>query len=161
MSQDTTDVDAAIQGELRLLDPAVRLSRSAAEALLDPEFVEVGASGRRWTYEEMLAALPELDGGDVDGPRFEPSGMAGVVLGPGLVHLTYECVIGGARSRRSSLWRRVEGEGSWRLYYHQGTPVPDANAESAPGQKAVGQCAADQGGVGRSTAGQSAVGQDV
>lgn len=149
-------MDAAIQGELRLLDPAVRLSRSAAEALLDPEFVEVGASGRRWTYEEMLAALPELDGGDVDGPRFEPSGMAGVVLGPGLVHLTYECVSGGARSRRSSLWRRGEGEGSWRLYYHQGTPVPDADAESAPGQSSVGRSTADQG-----AAGQSAAARDV
>ncbi|MFH9606064.1 DUF4440 domain-containing protein [Streptomyces sp. NPDC017448] len=136
MSQDTADVNAAIQGELRLLDPAVRLSRAAAEALLDPEFVEVGASGRRWTYEEMLAALPELDGGEGGGPRFEPSGMTGVVLGPGLVHLTYECVIGGARSRRSSLWRRGEGEGSWRLYYHQGTPVPDADAEGAAARDA-------------------------
>ncbi|MFJ2022728.1 DUF4440 domain-containing protein [Streptomyces sp. NPDC087897] len=125
MSQDTTAVNAAITGELRLLDPAVRLSRSAAEALLDPEFVEVGASGRRWTYEEMLAALPDLDGGDVNGPRFEPAGMTGVVLAPGLVHLTYECVIDGARSLRSSLWRRPEGESSWRMYYHQGTPVRD------------------------------------
>ncbi|MDQ0986165.1 nuclear transport factor 2 family protein [Streptomyces sp. V2I9] len=131
MSQDTTDVNAAIQGELRLLDPAVRLSRSAAEALLDPEFVEVGASGRRWTYEEMLAALPGLDGGDVNGPRFEPSGMTGVVLAPGLVHLTYACVIDGARSRRSSLWRRREGDGSWRMYYHQGTPVRETGHTAA------------------------------
>ncbi|MFF0507783.1 DUF4440 domain-containing protein [Streptomyces fimicarius] len=123
-AQESTDVSAAIDGELRLLDPAVRLSRSAAETLLDPEFVEVGASGRRWTYEEMLAALPELDGGGSDGPRFEISGMTGVVLAPGLVHLTYETVFNGRRARRSSLWRRRDGESSWRMYYHQGTPVP-------------------------------------
>ncbi|MFI7326198.1 DUF4440 domain-containing protein [Streptomyces rubiginosohelvolus] len=127
-SQETADVNAAIDAELQLLDPAVRASRSLAARLLDPEFVEVGASGRRWTYEEMLAALPDLDGGGVggeDGPRFEPSGMGGVVLAPGVVHLTYESVIDGRRARRSSLWRRRAGETGWRMYYHQATPVPD------------------------------------
>ncbi|MEU2759350.1 MULTISPECIES: nuclear transport factor 2 family protein [unclassified Streptomyces] len=130
-TQETADVNAAIDAELQLLDPAVRTSRPLAARLLDPEFVEVGASGRRWTYEEMLAALPELDGGggggegDAGGPRFEPSGMRGVVLAPGIVHLTYETVFGGRRARRSSLWRRRDGETEWRMYYHQATPVPD------------------------------------
>ncbi|PVC99307.1 DUF4440 domain-containing protein [Streptomyces sp. CS014] len=127
MSQETTDVNAAIDAELQLLDPAVRTSRALAARLLDPEFVEVGASGRRWTYEEMLAALPELEGGGAngDGPRFEPSRMSGVVLAPGIVHLTYETDFGGRRARRSSLWRRRDGETGWRMYYHQATPVPD------------------------------------
>ncbi|MFE9698883.1 DUF4440 domain-containing protein [Streptomyces sp. NPDC006270] len=132
MSQETPDVSAAIEGELRLMDPAVRLSRSIAGTLLDPEFVEVGASGRRWTYEEMLAALPGLDGGDVEGPRYEPSGMTGAVLGPGLVHLTYETVVGGDRARRSSLWRRRPGETAWRMYYHQATPVPAREGSERP-----------------------------
>ncbi|MEU2144284.1 nuclear transport factor 2 family protein [Streptomyces globisporus] len=128
MSQENTDVNAAIDAELQLMDPAVRASRSLAARLLDPEFVEVGASGRRWTYEEMIAALPELDGGggegDGDGSRFEPSGMGGAVLAPGIVHLTYETVFDGRRARRSSLWRRRSNETSWRMYYHQATPVP-------------------------------------
>ncbi|MDT0323845.1 nuclear transport factor 2 family protein, partial [Streptomyces millisiae] len=64
MSGETTDISAAITGELQLLDPDVRMSPSLAAELLDPEFIEVGASGRRWTYEEMLAALPQLDGGN-------------------------------------------------------------------------------------------------
>ncbi|MFB8048565.1 nuclear transport factor 2 family protein [Streptomyces rubiginosohelvolus] len=132
ISQENADVNAAIDAELQLMDPAVRASRSLAARLLDPEFVEVGASGRRWTYEEMLAALPDLDGGsgsgegDGDGPRFEPSGMDGVVLAPGVVHLTYETDFGGRRARRSSLWRRRDGETGWRMYYHQATPVPTA-----------------------------------
>ncbi|TYR38570.1 nuclear transport factor 2 family protein, partial [Streptomyces parvus] len=67
MRQDTADVNAAIDAELQLLDPRVRGSRALAARLLDPEFVEVGASGRRWTYEEMLAALPDLDGGGSQG----------------------------------------------------------------------------------------------
>ncbi|MFF2222861.1 DUF4440 domain-containing protein [Streptomyces globisporus] len=128
IGQENTDVNAAIDAELQLMDPAVRASRSLAARLLDPEFVEVGASGRRWTYEEMIAALPELDGGggegDGDGPRFEPSGMGGVVLAPGVVHLTYETVFDGRRARRSSLWRRRDGETGWRMYYHQATPAP-------------------------------------
>ncbi|MFJ9106547.1 DUF4440 domain-containing protein [Streptomyces sp. NPDC102283] len=125
MSPENEDINAAIEGELRLMDPAVRLSRPIAGTLLDPEFVEIGASGRRWTYEEMLVALPGLDGGGADSPRYEPSGMTGVVLGPGLVHLTYETVLGVERARRGSLWRRRAGETSWRMYYHQATPVPD------------------------------------
>ncbi|MFI1783938.1 nuclear transport factor 2 family protein [Streptomyces rubiginosohelvolus] len=127
ISQENTDVNAAIDAELQLLDPRVRASRSLAARLLDPEFVEVGASGRRWTYEEMLAALPDLDGGGgggEDGPRFEASGMGGVLLAPGIVHLTYETVFDGRRDRRSSLWRRRDGETGWRMYYHQATPVP-------------------------------------
>ncbi|OCC08528.1 DUF4440 domain-containing protein [Streptomyces sp. PTY087I2] len=123
-SQESADVSAAIDAELQLLDPRVRASRSLAARLLDPEFVEVGASGRRWTYEEMLAALPELDGGG--GARFETSRMGGVVLAPGIVHLTYETDFGGRRARRSSLWRRRDGETGWRMYYHQATPVPVA-----------------------------------
>ncbi|MFJ7325989.1 DUF4440 domain-containing protein [Streptomyces cyaneofuscatus] len=130
MNEETTDVGAAVAGELQLLNPDVRVSRSLAEQLLDPEFIEVGASGRRWTYEEMLAALPEMGGADAEGPRIEPSGMTAAVLAPGLVHLTYETAFGGNRARRSSLWRRKHGEAAWRMYYHQATPVPDGEGQN-------------------------------
>ncbi|MEU5096286.1 DUF4440 domain-containing protein [Streptomyces sp. NPDC020996] len=119
------DVGEAIAGELSLLDPAVR-SRAGAAGLRDPEFVEVGASGRRNTYPETLAELPDMPGSSADGPRYEPSAITGVVLAPGLVHLTYETVFDGRRARRSALWRKQDEETGWRLYYHQGTPVaPD------------------------------------
>ncbi|WP_251091473.1 DUF4440 domain-containing protein [Streptomyces sp. Caat 7-52] len=124
MRAEANEVEEAIRGELRLMDPGVRTSRAEAGQLLDPEFVEVGASGRRWSYEEMLAELPDMPGNSEEGPRYVPSGMTGVVLAPGVVHLTYETVIEGRRARRSSLWRR-SGEGTgWRMYYHQATPVP-------------------------------------
>ncbi|MES5817811.1 DUF4440 domain-containing protein [Streptomyces sp. RG80] len=124
MTHASDDVSQAIAGELSLMDPAVRASRARFEPLLDPEFVEVGSSGRRYTYEEMLAWLPDHPGGSAGGPRYEPDDIAGVVLAPGLVHLTYETRFDGLRARRSSLWRRQSAEGGWRMYYHQGTPVP-------------------------------------
>ncbi|WKV71213.1 DUF4440 domain-containing protein [Streptomyces sp. PCS3-D2] len=117
-------VAMAIAGEILLMSPGVRTSRTLTDPLLDPEFVEVGASGRRWDREAMLAALPDLEGGCAGGPRYEPAGLAGVELAPGLVHLTYETVIDGRRARRSSLWRLSEDGTGWRMYYHQATPVP-------------------------------------
>ncbi|MFF7178396.1 DUF4440 domain-containing protein [Streptomyces sp. NPDC008121] len=126
------EVSEAVAAELRLMDPAVRASRRLAAELLDPDFVEIGSSGRRWTYETMLAALPALPGASADTPRYEPSAMTGVALAPGLVHLTYETVIDGRRARRSSLWRRGDARAGhgWRMYYHQATPVPDPPEEA-------------------------------
>ncbi|MEV5444586.1 nuclear transport factor 2 family protein [Streptomyces sp. NPDC052644] len=124
-------VAAAVAGELRLLEPAVRASREQAARLLDPEFTEVGRSGRRWTRHEMLAALPEMDGGAADAAAYEVSGMAGVVLAPGVVHLTYETVADGRRTRRSSLWRAAAPDagrpgGPAPLRRERNTGPPDA-----------------------------------
>ncbi|MYS04976.1 DUF4440 domain-containing protein [Streptomyces sp. SID6041] len=119
-------VAEAMKRELQMLSPAARSSRALAEQLLDPEFVEVGASGRRWDRLSMLAALPDMQGGDDDGPQYVPTEMTGTLLGPGVVHLTFETVIDGRRARRSSIWRKQDEEAGWRMYYHQATPVPDA-----------------------------------
>ncbi|MEV6785332.1 DUF4440 domain-containing protein [Streptomyces sp. NPDC051098] len=105
------------------MDPTVRSARDLAGQLLDPDFVEVGASGRRWSYEEMLAALPDMDGAAEHGPRYEFSDLRGAVPAPGVVHLTYETTMRGERARRSSLWRTGH-DGTWRMYYHQATVVP-------------------------------------
>jgi len=117
-------VNKAIEGELALMDPAVRSSRSEAVRLLDPEYVEVGDSGRYYTYEHMLAWLPEHAGSQADGPRYVPSAITGIVLAPGLVQLRFETDFDGRRVRRTSLWRKRDEETGWRMYYHQGTPVP-------------------------------------
>jgi len=118
------DVRQAVAAELRLMDPAVRASPERAGRLLDPEFVEVGGSGRRWTYETMLAQLAGHEGSSADGPRYEPSEISGVRLAPGLVHLTFETLLGERRTRHSSIWRKGEGGEGWRMYYHQATRVP-------------------------------------
>ncbi|WP_327398745.1 DUF4440 domain-containing protein [Streptomyces sp. NBC_01288] len=110
-------VQAAIDGEMRLLDPEVRAVPARVLELLDPEFIEFGASGRRWDVESVLAAT---SGGSVSAESpVKVSEMSGVVLAPGVVHLTYCADNQGRRAWRSSVWRLTET--GWRMYFHQGT----------------------------------------
>lgn len=111
-------VEAAIQRELRLLDPEIRRSPEQAGALLHPEFHEFGVSGRHWDRSSVMEALTSpADAGT--GPSVT-SPIAGVQLAPDLVHLTFDTENNGRHAHRSSLWRLTE-EG-WQLYFHQGTP---------------------------------------
>ncbi len=113
------EVAAVIEHELALLAPGVRASAGQLEELLDPDFNEIGASGRLWTRDEMIAALVADPGPQ---HTIDLSGMSGKTVGPGFVLLTYVTEVGGRRARRSSLWRRsMKG---WRVLHHQGTPIP-------------------------------------
>lgn len=47
-------VDDVLGFEMELLRPEVRASRERLESLLDDDFVEIGASGRRWTREAII-----------------------------------------------------------------------------------------------------------
>ncbi|MFJ5047390.1 DUF4440 domain-containing protein [Streptomyces sp. NPDC088719] len=121
MAEPSPAVAAAIEGELRLLDPVVRASAGLLASLLHPGFREIGTSGRLWTREAIIAALTADDA-----PRPGPltaSRMRGTQLCADLVHLTFDTESRGVRSHRSSLWR-LTPEG-WRLYFHQGTPFDD------------------------------------
>jgi hypothetical protein len=117
-----TAVQAAIEGELRLLEPDVRASADLLEELLDPEFAEIGASGRLWSRAAIISALTRDQRRAQSG--YEVTGMSGVLLAPGIVHLTFTTSAGGRRAHRSSLWRR-RGD-RWQIYFHQATPVPEA-----------------------------------
>jgi ribonuclease HI len=112
-------LDAVLELERSLADPAVRADRDALMRLLHPDFEEVGRSGRHWHRDAIVDALVEEpgDGYALLQERAEP-------LGPGTILVTY-----GARdhdathaaSRHSSIW--VLDHATWRLRYHQGTPV--------------------------------------
>ena len=123
MTPDDEAVAEVIALERALLTREVRSSAAALDALLDPEFTETGASGRRWTRAEILAALPAGAGPSPPGPdRIADHAMAGRRLAADVVMLTFETDHEGRRARRVSLWRRSGGR--WRLLYHQGTLVP-------------------------------------
>ncbi|WP_328751313.1 nuclear transport factor 2 family protein [Streptomyces sp. NBC_00285] len=114
-------VAAAVEGELRLLDPEVRASPELVGALLHPEFHEFGASGRRWDRSSVIVALAEA--AEAGAAPIRASGMRGVELAPGLVHLTFDTEHNGSRAHRSSLWRLTRT--GWLLYFHQATPFAE------------------------------------
>ncbi|MFD3525852.1 DUF4440 domain-containing protein [Streptomyces sp. NPDC058653] len=107
---------AAIECELHLLDPVVRSSGERVGALLHPEFIGVGSSGRRWERDSIIVALTE------HAPAARPvttTEMRGVELAPNLVLLTFDTEHKGVWAHRSSLWTLTDGR--WLLYFHQGT----------------------------------------
>ena len=110
--------DEVIALEERLLDPAVRADPAAVEALLHPDFAEIGASGTPYDRAAIVAALAADPG--------ERSRLVDAVtaeLADGVVLLTYTAIAAdGARSLRSSVWVRDDGAG-WRVRFHQGTPA--------------------------------------
>lgn len=110
--------EALLRLETLLLRPHVRRSRERLEELLAPGFLEFGASGRVFTREEIVEALPNE-------PHTERLivDFAARELAPGLVLVTYRAERpGGASSLRSSIWRETGGR--WELMFHQGTAIP-------------------------------------
>lgn len=121
MTEPSPAVAAAIEGELRLLDPVVRASVDLLTTLLHPEFREIGTSGRLWDRNTIIAELTSDDA-----PRPGPltaSRMHGEQLCADLVQLLFDTESKGLRSHRSSLWRLTDD--GWRLYFHQATPFID------------------------------------
>lgn len=111
--------DDALRDELLRLETALARRDEAAipggyEAVVDDGFREIGASGRAWTRDEMLAMLASATPSELVLTGFEVER-----LGDDVVLATYETA-GGRSVRRASIWVRVAG--CWRLRFHQGTP---------------------------------------
>lgn len=142
------DVAQVIDAELALLSPSVRRCPAEVEQLLDHEFREIGSSGRVWSRAELVAALAQEADNESAIGAVE---MAGEIVGPDLVLLSYTSAGRGSRTRRTSLWRRSDG--GWRLLHHQGTPLPDS--QPAPSGSPSGDLLAvgDVGGEPRPTNG--------
>ncbi|MCX5143688.1 MULTISPECIES: nuclear transport factor 2 family protein [unclassified Streptomyces] len=118
MSEPPPGVAAAVEGELRLLDPVVRASTELLVQVLHPDFHEVDTTGRRWDRAMVITSLIS-DTAPRPG-QLTASRMHGVQLADELVHITFDTEAKGKRAHRSSLWRLTES--GWLLYYHQATP---------------------------------------
>ncbi|MBO6558779.1 MAG: nuclear transport factor 2 family protein [Pseudomonadales bacterium] len=98
-----------------LLIPKVRADGDALGALLANDFFEIGKSGRRWSRDEILEALPEESPiGEARITSFEV-----MALGEGTSLVSYDLELGGSITRRSSIWQKIDN--SWRIRFHQGT----------------------------------------
>jgi glyoxylase I family protein len=120
-----TSTAAAVQAlELALARRDEAAIPGGYEAVLDPDFLEVGASGRIWSRDETLVSLRRAARSDaIEIEGFELQEVAPVVL-----LARYDTVIRdpargvAIRARRTSIW--LERDGALRLRFHQGTPLP-------------------------------------
>ena len=100
------------------------------EAVLAPDFLEIGSSGRLWTRAEILESLhAEPPNASVTIESFQAAD-----LGPDVVLASYDThgiTSGGEerRSRRSSIW--VRHDDRWQIRFHQGTPISRDEDEGA------------------------------
>ena len=108
-----TDFEQITAREQALLGDRLRADPPSAAELLHPSFSEVGASGRRFDREEILAHLAPLQG--VDAEEFVADEIA-----PGVVLLRYVTTGSAGSAERTSVW--VKEGGRWLLRHHQGTP---------------------------------------
>lgn len=103
--------------ELELMSVAVRKDSVRLRELLHRDFVEIGRSGRRWTRDEVIAALPaerDRTPPEVDEWNF-------VALSSDLVLVTYRASGVSARSRHASVWDISGARPVMR--FHQGTVI--------------------------------------
>ena len=130
-----------VKRELLLLDPAVRADLGKVRALLHPDFVEFGASGRIWDAEAIAGSLAAEsapvqaapDQGAIDGDTDQDTidhravapralDLEPMSLSADIVLLTYRIDDPERPSLRCSVWVR-SGDGEWLLRFHQGTLV--------------------------------------
>ncbi|PYI68955.1 DUF4440 domain-containing protein [Arthrobacter livingstonensis] len=107
-------LETVVELERELLDPAVRADPLRAGELLHPDFEEIGASGRRWSRQEILAMFS-------DGEAAEASleVLALNRLDAATALLTYRSVAPRGSALRSSIWQHENGR--WQVRFHQGT----------------------------------------
>lgn len=111
---------ALIEREPIFHRPELGTTRADFDAMMEPDFYEVGASGRRYRRDYVLDILEARHSRPHD-DIFETRDFHCRKASPNDYLLTYTLVQGARVSRRSTLWRQ-HGE-DWKIVYHQGTLV--------------------------------------
>ena len=106
------DLDEVGALERALLSGRRRADPAAVDALLDPDWREVGASGRLWSRAEMLATIAPLGDAELEVVSVDR-------LARDVVLLVWRSRVGDRTALRSSVW--VRSGGRWRQRFHQGT----------------------------------------
>ena len=102
--------------------PAFGLTRAEHEKLMDPDYWEVGASGRRYSRQYVLEVLEKRESNE-DEREWKTRDFWCREIAPDNYLLTYTLAQGERITRRSTIWRRTS-EG-WQILYHQGTIVEE------------------------------------
>lgn len=111
--------------ELIFHPPGLGTTRAEFENMMQEDFWEVGASGRRYSRSYVLDMLEERFQQDQRDEIWETSDFYCRRLGKNFYLLTYTLLQHRTRkTRRSSIWQQT-AEG-WKIAFHQGTIVQDA-----------------------------------
>jgi len=110
--------------------PELGTTRADFEAMTEAEFWEVGASGRRYSRGHVLHVLEDrhqVASHLALEDTWEATDFACRQLGSDTYLLTYTLLQGQRKTRRTTIWRRVDGD--WKILFHQGTVVEDDTSE--------------------------------
>ena len=124
----TSEKDRAVLEELKRREPVFHRpefigSRAAIEAMLAPDFWEIGASGRRYSRQYVLETLEARADDPIDDDDWETTDFHCRELARDLYLLTYTLLQGERRTRRATIWRRTPS--GWAIVFHQGTVVQE------------------------------------
>jgi hypothetical protein len=102
--------------------PEFGTTRADFQAMTEPDFWEVGASGRRYSREYVLDVLEERYRQPLE-DDWETSDFHCREIAADNYLLTYTLKQGARITRRATLWRHTAQ--GWKIVYHQGTVVSD------------------------------------
>ena len=103
--------------------PEFGSTRDDFDAMMDSEFWEVGASGRRYSREFVLDVASTRPP-ETDENIWRTEGFHCRQIAPDVFLLTYTLHQSARVTRRATLWRRARS--GWQVLYHQGTIVEAA-----------------------------------
>ena len=104
--------------------PEFGTTRADFEAMTEPDFWEVGASGQRYSRAYVLDVLEERYAKPHE-DQWRTEGFHCMEIAPDNFLLTYTLHQGERVTRRATLWRRYGDD--WKIVYHQGTVVAGAS----------------------------------
>jgi hypothetical protein len=100
--------------------PEFGTTRADFEAMMDPEFWEVGASGKRYSREYVLYVLQTRPPDPEEASWVTRDFLCREIVQDNYL-LTYTLKQGDRLTRRATWWRRTSA--GWKILYHQGTVV--------------------------------------
>ena len=108
-----TDEDQVVALEKSFLTDEVRADPASVAALLHPDWVEVGKSGRVWSKADKLAEVSPGLGTEFELIKVER-------IAPEVIMVQWRGLSDRGNSRRVSVW--VRDGNRWLMRYQQGTP---------------------------------------
>jgi len=107
--------------EEKLINPAIRKSAGELDLLLNDGFIEIGSSGKCYNKSTVIESLRNESTQNITIKDFKIINLSDEVVTAIYIAVKKEGNTPKSFSRRCSIWKKENG--SWQLYYHQGTNI--------------------------------------